>query len=1180
MIAVAGVAVWLLLPTSLGEIARRQMLSRLREHYPHLHITIGRGVVDPRRGVMFEDVRFAEPASGMAGHLGLHSRPIVEVERIVAQCRIQPHNVRRQAEWFRSERIVVEGLTGHLWRKDDGSLAAMSLWPLPEMNSVTPKVDLRRCRLRVEGDGDPIDIDATRVSIQSRLANRERGMTPPSRVTRLPRANDSPVHSHTAADRTTDPDRVVHREMVLEGSADFADRWSAKIRTVGESIDAVADIENIRINETLFARLPTELRDALSELRGLQCTANMQLAYGNDATLSVADETVPEPKASSKRLLVERLWKAPDTSPSPYRVAVQLNRGRFEHDELPYPLENLRADVVVDRDRLRIKNAAASFARAALRCNGLVVDYATRPEVDLRVTAQSLRLDQAMADTFAPMLREHWEKMRPLGTFDADLRFGYSSTAKPKPSSPSESSAIDGDHGSAASTMRPPTSLQDWSVEGTVRCRNIDLIPQKFPYPITGIAGSIDVRHHRLIGNELVGTIGGNRFRCDFDVPMMPDRDPLSVTKIEVDGPLAIDEVLLDALTPRGESTSKLDAFVRGLDPRGSIHLRSASLSRDAAGEPHREFDLEIIDGHLRYDLFPYPIHNVDGRILVRDGVVTLDGFRGTDAGGGVVRCGGSYRLPTRPVTSPAANSAFASVPSIEQPNAVATEDPGVLAMQFEVDRLSMDRRLRDSLPTNVRAVWDAVRPSGILDQANVRLDRVGSEPVRLHVSARQLDREIRPTDGLSIQPDSLPYRIDIVGGTAVYDGTEVRIEDLRGMHDRSRIAAAAVGRTNEEGRWVLAVDLLGGSRIYPDSEFLSSLPSSVRAAARSLQLRGPLNVRGQSQWLLPDDSDAEPVVQWDLVVGLEGNRIGDVGPVHSLRGEVSVRGKRDAVNLSAVGNVAIDSMHVWNQQITAVRGPFRIDDDWLRIGDGVPQRVSDAAAADPSQVIRVVRGKLFGGELNLDGNVELSSGKFDVELAIGGAQVPEVLADFGHGDQELTGTLSGRTNLQGSLLTIDLLRGTGTARVTGANLYELPLIVQMFNSLRITPSKKTAFTDAQVDFTLFADHVTMSDLQLWGDLVSLQGGGTMDGRRHLNLTFNTRVSPQNALSRLARPLGQSRYTIWTVDVHGPIDDVQIERRALEGMRTFGQWFPGNRSNPDSVADNEDSRTRFWKFSR
>jgi hypothetical protein len=320
-----------------------------------------------------------------------------------------------------------------------------------------------------------------------------------------------------------------------------------------------------------------------------------------------------------------------------------------------------------------------------------------------------------------------------------------------------------------------------------------------------------------------------------------------------------------------------------------------------------------------------------------------------------------------------------------------------------------------------------------------------------------------------------------------------------------------------------------------------------MRVAMRALQLRGPVSVRGQTRFAMPDQLHPEPAIQWDLVLQLEGNRIADVGPVHALRGELSVQGVRDDGAIRAVGEVRIDSLHVHEIQITGIRGPFAIEGDMLYLGSVVPTLDGQTPLVDRSERPSI-RGRLFDGSLDLDGKVVLSSGNFDVGLTVHQAQMPTLLADFGHSDKELTGTLTGQTHLQGNLSTSDLLKGNGSGRVTGANLYKLPLIVQVLNLLRIKATEDVAFTDGEMTFTLFGDTVTFSHLKIWGDLVELQGGGTLNRRRELDLTFNTRVSPQNTFTQLMSPLNQ-RYTLWTIDVHGPMHDLEIERKGLDGVR-------------------------------
>ncbi len=344
----------------------------------------------------------------------------------------------------------------------------------------------------------------------------------------------------------------------------------------------------------------------------------------------------------------------------------------------------------------------------------------------------------------------------------------------------------------------------------------------------------------------------------------------------------------------------------------------------------------------------------------------------------------------------------------------------------------------------------------------------VPSNPLNLDITATQHERQQVTSRSLSLRPSSLPYRIDVTGGRVRYDGSQVTIESIHGKHDASTLSADGRCIEDENGRWELLLTLHSGSRLRPDAELIAALPDSMREAMRRLQLRGPVSVRGQTRFALPDATHQDTAFEWDLVLQLEGNRIADVGPVHSLRGELSVKGMSDELGLRAIGDVRIDSMNVHDLQITGIRGPFSIDGDRLHLGgqaadrnirpvsleqtslegklSGLPAAgtVANAYAADVAlPQAPSISGKLFDGSIDMDGEVVLSSGAFDVGLAVKNAQVPTLLADFGHTDNELTGTFTGQTRLQGNLGTTDLLKGNGAAKVTGANLYKLPLIVQ-----------------------------------------------------------------------------------------------------------------------------------------
>ena len=896
------------------------------------------------------------------------------------------------------------------------------------------------------------------------------------------------------------PEGVCQKDITVSGSADYADKIIANISCAGGATDLRASATGVHVNERLFDQLPRQWTDKFRDARSLRCVLDTQVSIFQNAEGHLN-----------------------------YRVATNIHDGQFNHPAIPYPVSGLRGKVVCDPGGITIEASQARLGDAFVSVVGKIEGYQAPSDVDLKITTRGLMLDDRVAAALPGPLRRGWDKIQPVGRIDIDAK------------------------------VRCQASV--WKTQADLICKGVDIRYEKFPYPIEQLVGRILLRDDMLTTDDLSGRIAGNRMQCLFRMPVRPGITFEKTFTIATDGPVPIDRTLLRSLSPRGSgSASPMETFVRSLNPSGSVRLASATFSTDANNVKTKEVDLRVIDGRITYDHFTYPLYNVTGTVKVKNDTLVLEGFRATNANAGVVQCAGVYHLPRPglPTGVPTGLSdhsgdALRASDTLFNPNT-----PPKLTLRFQATDVPMDESLRQSLPDATRQVWDTVSPSGVLDQVDVVLTKGNrGSPLGLDVTARQFGKGQVTNRALSLKPSSLPYRIDITDGTIHFDGSQVRIHSIHGSHDASKLSADGTCVLGKDGRWVLSLDLHSGSRLHPDAQLIASLPEEMREAMRGLQLRGPVSVRGTTQIALPSEQLPQTEVDWDLSLQLEGNRIGDVGPVHSLRGEVLVKGHRDESQLRSEGEVRLDSMHVYDLQITGIRGPFSIVDDRLKLGD-----------AKSSQSIR---GKLFGGTIDLDGETILSSGNFDVGLAVRDAQVPTMLAEFGHGGQDVTGAFTGQSQLQGNLGTADLLKGTGAARVRGANLYELPFMVKVFNLLRISPSEDYAFTDGEVEFTLFGDSMTFNDMQIWGDLVSLQGGGTLDRRNELDLTFNTRVSPKNGFTRAFRPLRSPRYTLWTIDVIGPMSNPEIKRRALDGVsETLGRWFPGmgqRRDDGESSAD-------------
>ncbi|MEM9826754.1 MAG: AsmA-like C-terminal region-containing protein [Planctomycetota bacterium] len=1109
MIAAAILAVLYFLPDTLGEQVRRKVLLDLRKHYRDRVVSIGHGTLIPSGGMIFEDITVA-----VRDRQSRQRRSIVSIDSLVAAGHLDRDRLLDGASPLRTDRMMLRGVRVDCWQLPDGTWSVQSLFPPPSMGPVCPRIDIEDLTLRLHRQsgghirGHPIDMRCAHAAVVTKIV-----------------------------------DGVKTQTLRARGTGDLVDAWDLEWVQNASGMQIRSSIKSLRLATHFWQRLPLPDSPAMKVVRGFEGHGDLTAAYFRPS---------------------ERLRRKDRNAKERLRVEATVHHGRYGGPGLPIPINDIRGRFRIDDDVLTLQAAQLAIQNSVLRVSGQVQHLRTRPTLDLQLRGKDLRIERSMLSMLPEPAQRAWDKLRPEGRIDADLQL--------KGSLPPNSAAL-GQSDAAALGQTRSASFDDTGdiplrrnipplqCNGDITLRGLSISPERFPYPVSDLVGPIRIANGRVFSDSISGQIGGNRLHCSFDFP-----SPISYPsqrkhlRLSVDGPIAIDDVLLAALTPRPaarESTSRnptpLARFVTSLNPRGAVRLRRAEFSTAADGTKHKTMTLDVSNGQLRYDKFPYRLYNVVGTLEINDDVTKLVGFRGSNAGAGTIQCRGSFDAADRQ-----------------------------LDLRFDVSKIALDRPLRDSLPAEPQRVWDAIGPSGMLDHLQVDLSRIGDGPLMTKVNARQQTREIVATQNLSLRPTSLPYRLDVTGGAVAFDGSEVRIDYLTAVHEASKLMASGHCRRDPGSRrWLLSVDVQDGSRVHPDSELIAALPATMRKAMRDLQLRGPINVRGWTTYLLPNERAEDPVIDWDLALQLEGNRIGDVGPVHSIRGEIDVRGRRNETSLDAIGRIAIDSVHVLDQQVTQLEGPFRIHDDQLWLGASAsttdakvnPSAKSNSSAlANRSKPItsnrsdgrqadsipETLRGRLFGGNLEVAGLVTLSSGNFDVQTQLQNARLPSLLADFGQPDQGLSGQVAMVANLQGNLSKWQLLRGGGSGRIRGANLYELPLLVQIFNQLSISAEPKNAFTDAQMNFNIFGDHVTLNDLQVWGDLVSLQGGGSIDRWREIDLTFNTKVSPQNPFSKMIGPLRDTPYTLMTVDVSGSIDNLTIERRALDGVnKTLQSLLPG-----------------------
>ncbi len=789
---------------------------------------------------------------------------------------------------------------------------------------------------------------------------------------------------------------------------------------------------------------------------------------------------------------VEFTLRSQPDQPLQWQVQGNIDDGRFEHPHLALTAQKISGRFTLGQQGASFEDVQAYVDGALFRGNATLDGLSWPCQLQCNLAATNLLLDQRLAAALPQSMRVQWDRLQPSGLVDVSAVIRHENNR--------------------------------WSTAATLQSKGVDVRFDRFPYPVRDLNGTIQYEDGVVHCQELFGTVDGQPMRCQMRLAPRNSGLP-QWFRASVEGSIAINDALIAALTPRNELPTKLESFVRSLSPTGGVQVAAAEIQIDPAGNKSQRIDLRFEDAQLRYDGFPYPLYGVHGQVIIEDDTTQLVNFVAENGDAASIECDGTYRM---------------------------TPAGGELGLQFVGRGVPLDRTLRAALPASSQLTWDALAPVGVLEQIAVSVTKTPdrAEP-QLEIAASLGATSGVSQNTVSVRPNALPYRMDLVSGKVLYADGQVRLEQLDGRHDGTRLAANGTCVEAKDGRWQLDLNVLSGSRMTVDAELISSLPPEVQGVCQRLQLRGPLGLRGTTSLLLPNDQFPQPESLFDLSIQLEGNRIGDVGPVRDIRGELAIRGSQNVDGVTLDGTAQLDSMHYQGIQLTGVHGPFAVRGDQLLLGAVNP-------ALPEGENFQPLAGNVFGGQFTLSGNLGLATSQYDVFISLANADVPALLADFQQPNSDMTGRVTGELQLEGALGATHLLKGVGQARLSGANLYQLPQIVQLLTQLRVTPGEDVAFTDGKSQFTLSGDQIAFSQLQLWGDLVALHGSGTISRLRDLNLTFNTRVSPQNTWSRLIRPLDSQRYTLWTINVQGPIEAPTIERRTLDGVsETLERLFPG-----------------------
>jgi hypothetical protein len=237
--------------------------------------------------------------------------------------------------------------------------------------------------------------------------------------------------------------------------------------------------------------------------------------------------------------------------------------------------------------------------------------------------------------------------------------------------------------------------------------------------------------------------------------------------------------------------------------------------------------------------------------------------------------------------------------------------------------------------------------------------------------------------------------------------------------------------------------------------------------------------------------------------------------------------------------------------QVTRLEGPFLLDGK--RVLFGLP-----AERSAEKRLPRQVTAKLFDGLLSLDGECALTGDRaFGVQVTLENADLAEIARQLGPHQQGLTGRAFGLARIGGNAQGMHTWRGDGQIRLRDADIYELPVMINLLKLLSIQRPDRTAFTTSNIDFRIEGDDLALDRIDFSGDAISLKGKGRMNAQREINLTFYPVFGRAERHLPIFRPLlGETGREFMLIEVTGLLDHPDVRRRVFPRFDALQQLFP------------------------
>ncbi len=543
----------------------------------------------------------------------------------------------------------------------------------------------------------------------------------------------------------------------------------------------------------------------------------------------------------------------------------------------PYPLEDTHGHFEFRRGGAFIQGVKARSAGTDLGIDGYTDGYNADAGFHLEIEMSDLKLDGRIKKALHPDDQKTYDLFSPSGVVDARAE-------------------IDREFGDDKEIRN-----HVW-----IRCKDARFTYTGFPYPITKVAGDIELDGPRIV---IKGVTGQSDLTSVVVNGTLLDISGDADIDVRIEGTkIRLDDRLFAAL---GEDAQKV---WKRLSPTGEVNLLWTGKQKKGSGQPLAQRVAILTNGvNVLYDGFPYRLEDMHGEVVYDSAAETVE-IRGVDGmhGTGKARVRGLVR---------------------------DIGGDGAFDLTIEGTDVALDSDLKAALTPENREVWEMFKPEGRID-----LTWEGHA-----VGGRNQD--VRQTlwaklKGCSATYEKIPVRIEGITGQLTYDASGTKIDHLAGKRGDASVRLDGAIAPGDDPPFDITVSL---SDLPLSEEVVAALPARARDLLTESKASGSLHMKGRFE--LKDDSGGKRRTLYSAEVRLNEVDL-DVGtPLRRMEGRVQLSGEVDAEGHAARGSADIGRVRVNGKLLTKVHGEFVYEEDRLVFqglrGDAYEGRIAGEAKFD-----------------------------------------------------------------------------------------------------------------------------------------------------------------------------------------------------------------------------------------